>query len=324
MKAITYTRYGGPDVLAVSEVPKPEPGDDELLVRVRAAEATKSDCELRSFRFSVSWFWLPLRLAVGVFRPRRQVLGVYFAGEVVEVGANVSRFSPGDDVFGAVGLRMGAYGEYVAVPETGTITRKPSNMRFEDAAAVPLGGLNALHFMRLANIEGGESVLVIGAGGSIGLHGVQIARAKGAEVTAVDKALKEDLVRRMGADHFIDYTRERFQDRDEKYDVVFDMVPTSSFSACMSVLKPGGCYFTGNPRLSVMLRCLWTTKFTDKSASFAFARESLEELEALREMIEAGQVRSIVDAVLPMEEVADAHRRVEDETRLGAIVLAIG
>lgn len=323
MKAITYTRYGPPEVLAVSEVPKPEPGDDELLIHVRAVEATKSDCELRSFRFSVNWFWLPLRLAVGVFRPRRRILGAYFAGEIVEVGGNVSRFSAGDEVFGAVGLRMGAYGEYVAAAETSTIALKPSNMNFEAAAAVPLGGLNALHFMHLADIQGGDSVLIIGAGGSIGLHGVQIAKAMGAEVTAVDKALKEELVRRMGADHFIDYTRERFQDRDDKYDVVFDMVPTSSFSACMSALKPNGCYFTGNPRLSVMLRCLWTSRFTDKSASFAFARESIGELEALRDMIEAGQVRSIVDEVLPMEEVADAHRRVEDETRLGAIVLSI-
>ena len=196
-------------------------------------------------------------------------------------------------------------------------------MTFAEAAAVPLGGWNALHFMRLMDVRPGESVLVNGAGGSIGLHGVQIAKAMGAEVTAVDKTEKEDIVRRMGADHFVDYTKRSFVDLGSKFDVVFDMVASSNFSDCMRVLKEDGRYCTGNPRLSVMLRCLWTNRFTDKKASFAFARESLEELDALREMIEAGLVQSIVDEVVPMEEVADAHRRVEEETRLGAIVISL-
>ena len=323
MKAITYDRYGPPEVLRIADVPRPEPKEGEVLIRVRAAEATKSDCEMRSFRFAVNWFWLPLRLAIGVFRPRRKVLGMYFAGEVIELGDGVSRLAAGDKVFGASGLGMGAYGEYVAISEQNTIVVKPSNMSYEEAAAVPLGGLNALHFMRQADIQTGERVLIIGAGGSIGLHGLQIAKAMGAHVTVVDKGLKKDLLLHMGADEFIDYTKEDFAERKASFDIVFDMVPTSSFSACMSVLKDEGRYFTGNPRLSVMLRCLWTSKFTDKTASCAFARETIEELETLREMIEAGQVRSIVDEVLPMERAADAHRRVEAETRLGALVLSI-
>ena len=322
MKAIIYERYGPPDVMRIAEVPRPVPGDDEVLIRVRAAEATKADCELRSFRFAVSWFWLPLRLGMGVFRPRRKILGTYFAGEVVETGSGVTRLSVGDEVYGGLGLHMGAYGEYVAVPEDASIITKPANMSFAEAAAVPLGGLNALHFLRLVGLRQGESVLVNGAGGSIGLHGVQIAKAMGAEVTAVDKTEKEAVVRRMGADHFIDYTKQRFVETGSTFDVVFDMVPSSSFSDCMRVLKKNGRYCTGNPRLSVMLRCLWTSWFTDKQASFAFARESLEELEALRTMIEAGQIRSIVEEVVPMERVADAHRRVENETRLGAIVVS--
>ena len=200
---------------------------------------------------------------------------------------------------------------------------KPSTMSFGEAAAVPLGGLNALHFMRLAEIRPGENVLVIGAGGSIGLHGVQIAKAMGANVTAVDKGIKEGLIRRLGADQFIDYTEENFTDRPQRYDVVFDMVPTSLFADCMQVLKDDGRYFTGNPRLSVMLRCLWISRFSERTARFAFARETIDELQALRDMIEAGQIRSIVDEVLPMERVAEAHQRVEDETRLGALVIAI-
>ena len=188
---------------------------------------------------------------------------------------------------------------------------------------MPLGGLNALHFLRLVDVQPEESVLINGAGGSIGLHGVQIAKAMGAEVTAVDKSLKKDLIGRMGADHFIDYTKQRFVDVGRKFDVVFDMVPKSSFGDCMQVLKEKGRYCTGNPRLSVMLRCLWTNRFSDKTASFAFARESLGELEALKAMIEAGQIRSIVDEVLPMNRVAEAHRRVEDESRLGALVISM-
>ena len=324
MKAIIYERYGPPEVMHVENVPRPQPAEGEILIRVRAAEATKADCELRAFRFAVSWFWLPLRLGFGVFRPRRQILGTYFAGEVVELGPGAARLNVGDEVYGGLGLHMGAYGEYVTVPESTSIVAKPANMSFEEAAAVPLGGLNALHFLRLVDVQPGDKVLVNGAGGSIGLHGVQIAKAMGAEVTAVDKTEKEDIVRRMGADHFIDYTQQRFVDAGLKFDVVFDMVPGSSFSECMQVLEQNGRYCTGNPRLAVMLRCLWTSRFTDKTASFAFARESLEELDTLREMIEVGQVRSIVEDVVPMEKVADAHRRVEQETRLGAIVIALG
>lgn len=324
MKAITYAEYGAPDVLRVQDVPKPAPGDEDVLIRVRAAEATKADCELRSFRFSVKWFWLPLRLAVGVRRPRRRILGGYFAGEVEAVGRNVTELSPGDRVFGCAGLQMGAYGEYLALPASNTIVAMPENMTFADAAAVPLGGLNALHFMRRANIQPGETVLVNGAGGSIGAHGVQIAKAMGADVTGVDSGVKENLVRRLGADHFIDYTREDFTAGARRYDVIFDMVPRSDYRACIDALNPRGRYLSGNPRLSVMLRSVLTTRFTDKTATFAFARETKEELSALKEMIEAGKIVSIVDRVLPMEQAAEAHTLVETEQRIGAIVLAIG
>ena len=323
MKAITYEQYGPPEVMRIAEVPRPDPGSGEVLIRVHAAEATKADCELRAFRFAVRWFWLPLRLAMGLFRPRKKILGTYFSGEVVKLGAGASRFSVGDEVYGGLGLRMGAYGQYVAVPEDIQIAIKPQNMSFAEAAAVPLGGLNALHFLRLVALKPGESVLVNGAGGSIGLHGVQIAKAMGAEVTAVDKAPKQDLICRMGADCFIDYTRQSFVDAGKKFDVVFDMVPNSCFGDCMTVLKEKGRYCTGNPRLSIMLRCFWTNLFSDKTAHFAFARESLEELDALTSMVEAGQVRSIVDEVLPMERAAEAHHRVEDESRLGALVISI-
>jgi NADPH:quinone reductase-like Zn-dependent oxidoreductase len=324
MKAITYSEYGAPEVLHVRDVSKPVPKVDEVLVRVIATEATKSDCELRSFNFAIKWFWLPLRIALGMRRPRRQILGGYFSGIVESIGANVSGFSVGDAVFGTTGLRLGAYGEYVALPAASTLLAKPTKMSFADAAAVPLGGLNALHFMRLADIRPGERILIIGAGGSIGLYAVQIAKSMGAEVSAVDSTIKQELLQQMGADHVIDYSRENFADSGQTYDVIFDMVPQTSYAACMKSLTPNGRYLSGNPRLSIMLRSIWTTRFTGKWASFAFARETRAELDALRKMIEDGRIRSIVDRVYPMEQAADAHRRVETEQRIGAVVIAIG
>ena len=324
MRAITYSRYGPPDVLQLTEVSRPIPKDDEVLVRVRAAEATKSDCEMRSFTYSVKWFWLPLRIALGVRKPRRQILGGYFSGEIESLGKDVSTFSVGDHVFGTAGLRLGAYGEYVALPARYTIVAKPNNMSFAEAAAVPLGGLNALHFMRRAKIRAGERVLINGAGGSIGAHAVQIAKSMGAEITAVDSTIKERLLRRLGADRFVDYTKEDFADSGQTYDVVFDMVPGSSYAACLKALSPNGRYLSGNPRLSVMLRAPLTTRFTSKTATCTFAGETREKLLALKEMIESGTIGSIVDRVFPMEQAADAHRLVETEQRLGAVVIAIG
>lgn len=324
MKAITYTRYGPPEVLHLADRSAPVPRDDEILVKVRAAEATKADCEMRSFRFSVRWFWLPLRLALGVTRPRRQVLGAYFAGEVAGVGRNVTDFTVGDQVFGTSGLRLGAYGEFMAVPARATIVEKPRNMSFTDAAAVPMGGLNALHFMRLARIRPGDRVLILAAGGSIGAHAVQIAKAMGAEVTGVDHGTKAEFLRRLGADHVVDYRTEDALAVPGRYDVIFDMVPGSSLRDAIRALRPGGRYLNGNPRLSVLIGAPFVRRFTSKTATCAFARETRDELLALKAMVEEGAIASIVDRVLPMSEAAEAHRLVGSEARKGAIVLAIG
>lgn len=324
MKAVIYTRYGGPDVLHLADVPTPVPGDRDVLIRVRAAETTKSDCEFRSFRYSVNWFWLPLRIAVGITRPRRRILGGYFAGEVVSVGGRVSGFAPGDQVYGSTGLRLGAYGEYLVLPERAAIAPKPRNMTYAEAAAVPLGGFNALHFMRRAGIKPGEQVLINGAGGSIGAHAVQIARSMGATVTAVDHRIKEDLVRRLGASEFLDYTTDDVSTTGRRFDVIFDMIPGSPYRRLLGMLRPGGRYLNGNPRLSVLVRSMLTTRLTDKTVTVAFAPETKEALATLTEMIEAGEVASIVDRAYPMSEATAAHRRVETEQRLGAVVLTVG
>lgn len=324
MKAIVRNRYGPPDVLHVAEVEKPVPRDDEILIRMRAVEATKADCELRGFHFPVKWFWLPLRIGMGIFKPRNPILGAYFAGEVAAVGGAVTKFKPGDAVFGAAGLRMGAYGEYACLTERHTIVPKPHNLTFEEAAAVPLGALNAIHFLRSAKVQPGETVLVNGAGGSIGLFAVQIAKAMGAEVTAVDRGDKEAMVRGVGADDFIDYHIGDFTKTGRTWDVIFDMVVSSSYSACMRALNPGGRYLIGNPRISDMLRSVITNRFTDRTTVVALARETEEELLALKDMIEAGTIRPVIDIIFSMAQAAEAHRRVETEQRLGMVVIAIG
>jgi NADPH:quinone reductase-like Zn-dependent oxidoreductase len=324
LKAIVCTKYGSPDVLQLKEVEKPIPKDDEVLIKVRAVEATKADCELRSFNFPVKWFWLPLRIAVGLIKPKKQILGGYFAGEVKSVGKDVSKFKKGDQIFGTAKLRMGAYGEYMCLPASYTLVPKPYNVSFEEAAVVPLGGLNALHFFREANIQKGEKVLVNGAGGSIGTFGVQIAKAMGAEVTAVDSTIKEKMLRRIGADHFFDYTKEDFTKSRKTYDVIFDMVAKSSYSECVKALNSKGRYLMANPRISDMLRSVLTSKFTDKTAIFVFAGEKEEELLALKQMIEEGKIQSILDKIFPFEQAAEAHRRVETEQRLGPVVISVG
>ena len=310
-------------MLSLGDVAQPEPGDDELLIETRAAEVTKADCEMRCFRFPVKWFWLPLRFAFGLLRPKRAVLGGYFSGVVVAVGKDVNRFQPGDAIFGATNLRFGAHGEFLCLPEHYTLEKKPDNTSFEQAAAVPLGGLNAIHFMRKARLQPGESILINGAGGSIGTFAVQIAKHTGAEVTAVDHSAKTEMLRDIGADHVVDYTREDFTRMDRSYDVIFDMVVNSSYSGCIGRLKPGGRYLMGNPRVLDMLRSIVTPWFSDKQVFFEFAGEKQEELHELALMLEAGEIHSVVDRVYPLEQIADAHRRVETEARLGIVVVSL-
>lgn len=322
MQAITYSRYGSPEVLELRDVPRPVPGEDDVLIRVMAAEATKSDCEMRSFRYAVKWFWLPMRLALGIRRPRRPILGGYFAGIVESVGKRVRGFAPGDEVVCTSPFRRGGYGEYAVVPARQTIVPKPANMRFAEAAAIALGGLNALHFMKLAGVRPGERVLINGAGGSIGAYAVQIAKALGAEVTAVDRAHKQAGLRRLGADHFIEAAPRL--GAPGRYDVLFDMVPGSDYGACLQALTSDGRYLVGNPRIATMLRTVLTTRFSRRTARFRFAPETRSALGELTSMIERGEIGSIVDAVYPMAQAVDAHRRVDSEQRVGAIVIAIG
>lgn len=324
MRAVTYHRYGGPEVLSVSQVRRPTMGSDQMLVRVQAAEACKSDCEMRGFGFGVKWFWLPLRLGLGVFRPRRSILGLYMAGVVEAVGDEIEGFEPGDAIYGSPGMRRGAYGEYVTLHRTAVVAAKPTSMTFAEAAAVPLGAINALHFLRAGEVGPGDRVLINGAGGVIGGYGVQLAKAFGATVTGVDAGHKEAFVRSLGADGFVDYQRQDVTELDERFDVIFDMVPTTSVSGMLALLSKGGRYANGNPRLLTLLRAPFVSRFTTKRMHVAFADETRDTLRELAAMIDDGTIGPIVDRVMPMDQASEAHRLVEDEERLGAIVLALG
>lgn len=323
MKAITYHRYGAPDALELEDVPKPTAGDDQVLIKVHATTVGTWDCECRSFSFPL-WFWLPLRLVMGVRTPRWPVLGQELAGEVEAVGTNVTQFQPGDQVFAAVGLGFGAHAEYKCLPSNGPIAIKPANMSYEEAAGIPTGGDNALHFLRKADIQEGQRVLVNGAGGNIGVVAVQLAKHFGAEVTAVDRADKLDMLSAIGADHVIDYMKEDFTEAGRTYDVIFDLVFKSSYSRCLRSVAPNGCYLLANPKLSSMLRALWTSMTSGKRVMFAFAGSKPENLVALRDLVEAGAIRAVIDKRYPLERAAEAHAYVDTGARKGTVVLTVG
>ena len=322
MKAIVWTKYGPPDVLELREVEKPTPKDNEVLIKVHAATVTAGDCEARNLKFQ-SWIALPMRLYMGLRKPKRITsLGQELAGEIEAVGKEVTRFKKGDPLFAATGLRFGAYAQYVSLPETYPVI-KPANMTYDEAATIPTGGINALHFLRAANVQSGQRILINGAGGSIGTYAVQIARSLGAEVTAVDSTEKLAMLRSLGADHVIDYTQEDFTRSGETYDVIIDVVGKSSFSGSVRSLKQNGRYVLGNPGLLGMIRGRWTSMTTDKKVIFETARYRTEDYAFLKELIEAGKIKSIIDRRYPLEQTAEAHRYVETGHKKGNVVITI-
>lgn len=326
MKAVVWTNYGGPEVLQLREVEKPTPKDDEVLIKVHATSVTAGDCEARSLKFPF-WLALPMRLYMGPIKPRGNMrLGQELAGEIEAVGNGVTLFKKGDAVFGTTGFRFGAYAEYNCLPEKSedsVLAIKPANISYEEAAAVPTGGLEALHFLRLANIQSGQRILIVGAGGSIGTFAVQLAKHYGAEVTGVDSTGKLDMLRSIGADHVIDYTQEDFSKRGEIYDAVFDVVGRGTFSRCIRVLKPNGRYLLANPHLSALFRGLWISMTSGKKVILRPAERKPEDMALLKELIEAGKFKSIIDQCFPLEQAAEAHRYVETGQKKGNVVITV-
>jgi NADPH:quinone reductase-like Zn-dependent oxidoreductase len=327
VKAIIWTKYGSPDGLRLQETEKPTPKDNEVLIRVHATTVTAGDCEMRRLDFPLA-LQLPMRLYVGLTRPRRiTVLGQELAGEIESVGKDVKRFKPGDQVFAGIGFGFGAYAEYKCLPEApemGVLATKPVNLSYEEAAAVPVGGLNALHFLRQANLQSGQKLLINGAGGSIGTIAIQLAKSAGARVTAVDSTTKLDMLRSIGADHVVDYTRIDFTESGETYDVIFDIVGKASFSGCMRSLKKGGIYLLGNPALSKTVRGRWISMTSNKGVFAKTASYRRKDLIFLKELIEAGKIKPVIDRRFPLEKMAEAHRYVESGGKKGNVVITVG
>ncbi|MGG4495049.1 NAD(P)-dependent alcohol dehydrogenase [Brevibacillus reuszeri] len=319
MKAIVYERYGPPDVLLLQDVTKPLPKDDEILIKVYAATVAAGDWRLRKADPFLA------RLFNGLWRPRRiKILGFELAGVVESTGSGVTQFKAGDAVYAACGMGFGAYAEYRCLPENGSVTLKPTNMTFAEAAAVPVGAFTALQFLRKGNIQRSRRVLVYGASGSVGTYAVQLAKHFGAEVTGVCSTSNLELVRSLGADRVIDYTEENFADDATAYDIIFDTVGKSPFMACVERLTPNGYYLRAvhfSP-LSVV-RGLWINLTSGKKVIGGTMRGNAEDLRFLKGLIEAGRLRSIIDRVYPLEQAAEAHRYVEQGHKKGNVVLTV-
>lgn len=326
MKAIVWTKYGPPDGLQLQEVAKPAPKDNEVLIRIYATTITAGDLQLRGLKLPLV-LRLPARLYLGLRRPTRiRILGQELAGEIEAVGKDVTRFREGDQVFAWTGLRLGAYAEYTCLPARGVLAIKPSTMSYEEAATLPVGGLEAAYFMRKGNIQSGQNVLINGAGGSIGTWAVQLAKYFGADVTGVDSTEKLDVLRSLGADHVIDYTREDFTKRGETYDVIFDVVGKAPFSRSVRALKQNGLFLLGNPPLSAAVRGRWISRRTGKKVIAWAARtasETTEDINFLKELIEAGKIKAVIDRCYPLEQTAEAHRYADAGHKKGNVVITI-
>lgn len=323
MKAIVYHKYGSPDVLQLDQLERPTPKDDEVLIRIRAAAISTSEMAARKGDPFIA------RLAFGLTRPNKMILGSEFAGEIEATGKDVEHFRVGDEVFAATGADCGAYAEYICLPEDGALARKPSNMTFEEAAGVCEGGLTALPFLRDGGrIADGQKVLINGASGAVGTSAVQLAKYFGAEVTGVCSTPNLELVKSLGADKVIDYTLEDFTRTGQTYDIVFDAAGKSSFSRCKGSLKQGGIYLATIPTLAIMSSMLWTSRIGSKRAIIAFtglrpAKEKAEDLLFLKKLCEEGKLKPVIDRRYPLAQTAEAHRYVETGHKQGHVVIAM-
>lgn len=319
MRAAVYRKYGPPGVVTIEEVETPSPGDDDVLIKVRATTVTTGDARMRAFRMPRG-FGLPGRLGLGIFAPRNTVLGMDFAGDVVAAGRNATAFKVGDAVFGAAGC---CHAEYVIVRHTGSIALKPVGVSYEEAAAAPFGGVTALVFLNdWAGVRQGERVLVIGASGAVGSAAVQIACNAGAEVTGVCSAANAALVRSMGARHTIDYTREDFTQSGQTYDIIIDTVGAVSFARAQGSLKSDGRFLALVTTLSELLFLPAWTKLTGTKRMIAgVAMASSEKIRALAQLLEAGRLKPVIGARYPLERIADAHAAVDTGHKRGNVVV---
>ncbi len=331
MKAIVFTEYGSPDVLRLKNVPKPTPKENEILVRVYATPVNYGDLTARNFaNLTASQFnmpaplFLPARLSFGWNKPKTNILGSELAGQVETVGAAVTKFRPGDQVFAYVGMKMGANAEYLCIPETGTVALKPANLTYTEAATLPYGAIMASSLLRKAHLQPGQKVLINGASSGIGSMAVQLAKHLGAEVTGVCGTPRLDFVRSLGADKVIDYTQEDFTQNGETYDLIFDILGKSSFARLKHSLTPNGIYLLASYKMKAVFQMLWTAVIrSQQKVICAFAEEKAQDLVFVKELAEAGQIKTIIDRCFPLEQAAKAHRYVEAGGKKGPVVITV-
>jgi len=317
MKAIVYEKYGPPDVLQLKEVEKPTPKDNEVLVKVYATTVTPMDRRLRQPGMNII-----ARMIAGPIKPKNPILGTEFAGEIESVGNDVKRFKEGDQVYGGA-PPFGAHAEYVCMPEN-KVGIKPSNMTFVEAAGVTFAGTTALKYLReKGNIQEGQKVLVNGASGGVGTFAVQLAKYFGADVTGVCSTSNLEMVQSIGADKVVDYTKEDFTKTGQTYDIIFDTVGKRSFSQCKGSLNRGGIYLSTVASIPLLLQMLLTSKIGDKKAVFALLPFTPEDLIFLKDAIEAGKVKTVIDRTYPLSEIAEAHRYSEKGHAKGKVVITV-
>jgi len=323
MKAIVCTRYGPPEVLQLKEVDKPVPKDNEVLIRIYATPVGPAECAARKGSPFI------LRFITGLIRPKKTIPGAELAGEIESLGKDVTRFKEGDQIFGSAVTGGGTYAEYISLPEEGALAIKPVNMTYEEAVAAPGGVLTALPFLRdKGNIQSGQKVLIYGASGSIGTYAVQLAKYFGAEVTGVCSTTNLEMVKSLGADKVIDYTKEDYTKTGHTYDIIFDVVNKSSFSHCKGSLKRKGIYLTTAPTLPLLVQMLWTSMIGSKKAMFVSTglrppREKTKDLILLKELIEVGKIKTVIDRSYPLEQIAEDHRYVEKGHKKGNVVITL-
>lgn len=329
MKAIVYHEYGKPEVLQIEEIEKPAPKDNEVLIKIHATTVNYGDILARNFKntprseFNMPLIlWFPARLDFGINKPRKKILGSEFSGVIEATGAEVKEFKVGDPVFGYLGQKMGAYAQYVCISEKGDISLKPKNMSFEEAATVPYGTLMALNLLKKVNIKPGQKVLINGASGGIGFAAVQLAKHHfGAEVTGVCSTPRMAFVNSLGADHVIDYTSTDFTQNGESYDLIFDVLGRSSFSKCKKSLRKNGRYLLASFKTKQLGQMLWTKIVGDKKVICGLAIEKQDDLIFIKKLIEEGKIKSIIDKSFPMDQIAEAHRYVENGKKKGNVVV---
>ncbi len=319
MKAVFLTAYGSPDHLDIREIAKPHPAKGQVLIRVKASTVTLGDCEIRTLTLP-RWTRIPVRMITGWSRPRNFGPGMEIAGVVEEVGEDVTAIKPGDRVFGSTGMGMRGNSDFVVRPAK-AVAIIPPGVSFEEAATVPVGGINAFHFLSKANIQPGQKVLVIGAGGSIGTYGIQLAKMYGAEITAIDHTEKLDMLKEIGAEHVIDYTREDFASQSRKYDVVFDMIYSSSFEKCIGVLKDTGVYLMANTDPGRMIRASLQNK---RRVIFQLAAETPGDLAYVANLIKEKKIKPVIDRTYKLDQIREAHSYVETGAKKGCVIISHG